>query len=108
MLIFHFVICTYYNRHAQLEELGAIINMPVMSNNKYQLLHNEIATYFNEISWEEIERAGKEEAKIAIENNEIDANGRPMIAVIADGAWSKRSYKTKYNALSGVVSRQCI
>ncbi|KAL4152676.1 hypothetical protein QTP88_000509 [Uroleucon formosanum] len=89
--------------HAQIEELGATINMPVMSNNKYQLLHNEIATYFHEISWEEIELAGKEETRIAIENKDVDANGKPMIAVIADGAWSKRSYKTKYNALSGVA-----
>lgn len=78
--------------------------MPVVSNNKYQSVHNEIATYFNEISWEEIELAGKEEEKIAIQKNDVDADGRPMIAVIADGAWSKRSYKTKYNALSGVVS----
>lgn len=97
-----FIFCII--RHAQIEELGAILNMPVMSNVKYQLLHNEIATYFNEISWEEIELAGKEEAKIAIQNNEVDVSGRPMVAVIADGAWSKRSYKTKYNALSGVVS----
>ncbi|KAL4141997.1 hypothetical protein QTP88_004529 [Uroleucon formosanum] len=89
--------------HAQIEELGATINMPVMSNNKYQLLYNEIATYFHEIYWEEIELAGKEEARIAIENKDVDANGKPMIAVIADGAWSKRSYKTKYNALSGVA-----
>lgn len=78
--------------------------MPVMSNSKYQLLHNDIAKYFDEVSWEEMELAGKEEARIAIENDEVDANGRPMIAVIAGGAWSKRSYKTKYNALSGVVS----
>lgn len=26
------------------------------------------------------------------------------ITVIADGTWSKRSYKTNYNALSGAVS----
>lgn len=96
-------MCT---RHAQLEEFGAVINMPVMSNNKYQLLHNEVASYMNEISWEEMEIAGKEEAKIAIQNNEVDSKGIPMIAVIADGAWSKRSYKTKYNALSGVVSKK--
>uniref|UniRef100_A0A2S2PWB5 Mutator-like transposase domain-containing protein n=1 Tax=Sipha flava TaxID=143950 RepID=A0A2S2PWB5_9HEMI len=76
--------------------------MPVMSNNKYQLLHNEVASTMNDISWEEIELAGKEEATIAIQNNVVDSNGRPMIAVIADGTWSKRSYKTKYNALSGV------
>jgi len=26
-----------------------------------------------------------------------------MVTVVADGAWCKRSYKTKYDALSGVV-----
>jgi len=45
-------------RHAQLEELGAITNMPVMSNNKYQLLHNGISKYMNELSWEDMELAG--------------------------------------------------
>lgn len=49
--------------------------MSVMSNNKYQLLHNEVALYMNEISWEEMEIAGKEEAKIAIQNNEVDSQG---------------------------------
>jgi len=48
--------------------------------------------------------AGKEEAKLAYNNGEVDCLGRPKIAVIADGAWSKQSYRTKYNALSGVVS----
>lgn len=74
MLFSQFPLCFFCIRHAQIEELGAIINMPVMSNSKYQLLHNELATHFNEISWEEIELAGKEEAKIAIQNNEVDAD----------------------------------
>jgi len=26
-----------------------------------------------------------------------------MITVVADGSWCKRSYKTKYDSLSGVV-----
>ena len=50
--------------------------------------------------------AAQEEAKLAIEKGEVDYLGRPKIAVVADGAWSKRSYKTKYNALSGVVSKK--
>lgn len=42
---------------------------------------------------------------MAIEKREVDHIGRPKIAVVAVGAWSKLSYKTKYNALSGVVSK---
>lgn len=42
--------------------------------------------------------------KTAIENGGVNENGVSMITVIADGAWSKRSYRTNYNALSGVVS----
>lgn len=49
-------------------------------------------------------RKKKEEKRLAIENSDLDLKGRPKIAVIADGAWSKRSYRTNYNALSGVVS----
>ena len=51
-----------------------------------------------------MELAGQEEKWLAIENNDLDLKGNPKIAVIADGAWSKRLYKTNYNALSGVVS----
>ncbi len=36
----------------------------------------------------------------------FDDDGVPMCTVIADGQWSKRSYKTKYDALSGVVSER--
>ncbi|CAI6371889.1 unnamed protein product [Macrosiphum euphorbiae] len=47
--------------------------------------------------------AGKEEGRLAIERGDVDQYGRPKIAVVADGAWSKRSYRTNYNALSGVA-----
>lgn len=48
-------------------------------------------------------KAGNEERQIAIENNNLDTDGLPMCTVIADGQWSKRSYRTKYNAFSGAV-----
>jgi len=32
-------------------------------------------------------------------------DGIPFCTVVADGQWSKRSYKTKYVALSGVVRK---
>jgi len=34
----------------------------------------------------------------------VDTDGIPYITVVADGQWSKRSYRTKYDAFSGVVS----
>lgn len=48
--------------------------------------------------------AGNEEAEIVKKKGNVNENGVPFITVIADGAWSKRSYKSGYNALSGVVS----
>lgn len=50
-----------------------------------------------------MKKAGDEERKIALEEGNIDEDGTPVCTVIADGQWSKRSYKTKYNALSGAV-----
>lgn len=49
-------------------------------------------------------KAGDEERQIAIANGNIDeSTGVPMCTLIADGQWSKRSYKTKYNSFSGAV-----
>lgn len=45
---------------------------------------------------------------MTIESDEIDVNGTPLCSVIADGQWSKRSYKFKYNALSGTVQQYFI
>jgi len=56
------------------------------------------------IAWESIVAAGKEEARLAIENGDVNSDGIPLITVVADGALLKRSYKHNYNTLSGVVS----
>ncbi|KAK4882685.1 hypothetical protein RN001_006004 [Aquatica leii] len=39
------------------------------------------------------------ETKLALELIELDGQGCPNIAVVTDGAWSKQSYRTNYNAL---------
>lgn len=54
-----------------------------------------------------MKQAGEEEKRIAIECGDVDLDGIPMCTVIVDGQWSKRSYKTKYDALSGVVRKYC-
>ncbi|CAI6376077.1 unnamed protein product [Macrosiphum euphorbiae] len=77
--------------------------MPNMCNRTYQDFHNTMYMHMNTIALNEMQLAGQEEKRLAIENGQVDHLGRPKIAVVADGAWSKRSYKTKYNALSGVA-----
>lgn len=90
--------------YAQIEQFSAILNMPCMSNSTYQKEHDILSGYIETTMWESIDMAGKEEAKMAIERGDVNKNGVPLITVVADGAWSKRSYKSNYNALSGVVS----
>jgi hypothetical protein len=51
-----------------------------------------------------MQKAVEEEKRITINCGNIDTDGIPVITVIADGQWSKRNYKTKYDASSGVVS----
>ena len=46
-------------------------------------------------------QAGCEEKQIAIQNNKYH-QGIPVITVIVDGGWSKRSHKHSFNANSGV------
>lgn len=89
---------------SSLEQFAANLNMPCLSNPKYQKLHEEVGKQMENISWEAMEEAAKEEAKLAYDNGDVNNDGIPMISVVADGAWSKRSYRSNYNALSGVVS----
>ncbi|KAK9746457.1 hypothetical protein QE152_g6108 [Popillia japonica] len=51
-----------------------------------------------------MEKAGKEELRLAKEAGDVDERGRGVISVFVDGAWCKRSYKTNYNASSGVAA----
>ncbi|KAL5245931.1 hypothetical protein ACI65C_013339 [Semiaphis heraclei] len=73
--------------YTQLEEFAATLNMPMMSNRKYQELHTSVFNYTHKIALEGMIEAGKEEARLAIERGDVDQRGRPKIVVIADGAW---------------------
>lgn len=53
-----------------------------------------------------MEQAGKEEYKLALENGSVDNDGIPLITVILDGGWSKRSYGHNFSANSGAVSNR--
>lgn len=90
--------------YAQLQECFGYCDIPVMGSHFFSKVQNELAENIHELAWEVIEVAGKQEKQKAIEKGHIDSDGVPYITVIADGAWSKRSYKVNYDAASGVVS----
>lgn len=72
---------------------------PKIYHSNETILQEEI----KDTAWSAMKAAGDEERKLAIESSSIDRNGIPLITVAADAQWSKRSYKTKYDAFSGVV-----
>lgn len=90
--------------YSQLEEMFASIDIPCMSSSTFLSGQENLSDKMHCIAEEAMKIAGEEERRLAIEANDIDIDGTPMCTVVADGQWSKRSYKTKYDALSGVVN----
>lgn len=74
-----------------------------MSSTPYIKHLLEIGDTLKDSALDEMIKAGNEERKLAIDSGNVDKDGVPMCTVIADGQWSKRSYRTKYNAFSGAV-----
>lgn len=99
--------CTFYLKgigQTQLFELSSALEIPCMANTTFSREHEDLSSSIHSLAWEEIRKAGEEERQLAIEAGDIDDDGVPFCSVVADGQWCKRSYKTKYDSLSGVVS----
>lgn len=89
--------------YSQLAEFSASLDIPCKSDTTYRSVLTKISDNIHQAALQEMAIAGKEERELAIKEGNIDKDGTPMCTVVADGQWSKRSYKTKYDALSGVV-----
>jgi len=81
----------------QLAELSVALEMPSMANTTYSRVHKSMHSSIHDSARTEMLKAGEEERRLAIED------GNALCTVVADGQWGKRSYKSKYDALSGVV-----
>lgn len=75
-----------------------------MSAKMYHSFQSILQDEIKDTAWSEMKVAGDEERKYAIESGSVDNDGIPLITIVADAQWSKRSYKRKYGAFSGVVS----
>lgn len=86
---------------SNLNELLASVDLPILEQKVYADCHDEVATWWKAAAEESMQVAAKEEADEAC--GEVK-DGSPIITVVADCCWSKRSYKTNYSAPSGVAA----
>jgi len=81
--------------HTQLSELSASIELSSLSSVSYLKNLSLMSNSIKETAIDEMIKAGNEERQIVINSGNVDDDGTPLCTVVADGQWSKRSYKTK-------------
>ena len=86
---------------SSLNETMGTMNMNSIKQTSFCKIEEEISKWWQEALETALIEDGKEERKLAIENNSFH-EGVPAITVICDGGWSKRTHKHTYNA-NGVV-----
>lgn len=85
----------------QLQESCAAMDIQCMDRKTYEKQHAIVTDAFATAAEKSMQAAAEEERALALERNET-INGIPHIAVIGDGTWLKRSYRTgRYDSLSG-------
>lgn len=87
---------------AQLNQFLAGVGLLYMSDFTYNIMQNDICDDWEETAWDEMKKAGEKEA--AIKEGRVNKDGIPLVDVIVDGCWRKRSYRTNYAALSGAAT----
>lgn len=90
--------------HSQLTEITASLGIPPMNkqlfSSKLEVVHKK---WENELL-KSMSEAGEEERRLAIEEGRVNKDGIPVIDVIADGCYAKRSYRKNYSSLSGAAA----
>lgn len=89
---------------SNMEEMFSGMDIPTMSQSTYNKEHSKVCDAWEIAALQSMEEAAAEEKRLAIERGDIDNEGVPYFAVVADGSWAKRSYRTNYSSLSGMVS----
>lgn len=89
---------------SNLEELFSTLDIPPLSSKTYAKEHKNVSEAWERAAELEMTAAANEEKKLAIERGDVDSDGTPLLTVVADGSWAKRSYRSNYSSLSGVVS----
>lgn len=87
----------------QSQEFLGTLDIPYMAaatyDNRQKLLQNDLREHSQQLKQEAMEK----EKQIAIDCNDVDVNGTPLVSAYADGSYPKRSYRTHYDSLSGTA-----
>lgn len=90
--------------HTQLTEISAAMGLVPMSQNIFSSKLNLINEKWKSELTKSMADAAEEERRLAIQDERVDSNGIAIIDVIADGCYSKRSYRKNYSSLSGAAA----
>ena len=89
-------------RNARLTNVLTMMRIPGMRKEVFTKTEKFLGEAMKQQLLQSMAEAGQKENKRAIAANHFH-QGVPLISVVADGGWSKRSHKHSYNAKSGVA-----
>ncbi|KOB65541.1 Uncharacterized protein OBRU01_22709 [Operophtera brumata] len=90
--------------HDQLQEITSTLGLPVLWPKLYNFHMNIVNKKWESELLKSMNEAAEQERSAAIEEGRVNAAGIPIIDVIADGCWAKRSYQKNYSSLSGAAA----
>ncbi|KAK0075867.1 hypothetical protein PV326_011229, partial [Microctonus aethiopoides] len=90
--------------HAQMEQMLAAMSISCMSSKTYmKLCESNISDRWLQCTNSVMKAAGEEERRIAVETGSVNDQRNPLISVIVDGPWAKRSYSSGGNSDVGTA-----
>lgn len=89
---------------SNLEQITSALNIPCGSHNTFDKIHDRVCDNWEETALESMTDAALEEKQLAVEAGDVNEHGIPLITVVCDGSWAKRSYRHQYNSLSGAAA----
>lgn len=90
--------------YTHLNEFHSTMNIPTISSKTYSRIQENIADLWEETAIEEMAKAAEEEKHLAIQCGDVTTDGTPLITVVCDGVWAKRSYRSNYKSFSGAAA----
>lgn len=87
-----------------LEEFLANVEVPCMSSSTFDKENKQLQDNWWNLATKSAAEALREEIRLAILSNEVDSKGNPLLIVVCDGSWGKRSYGKGFSSLSGCAT----
>lgn len=86
---------------SQLEEFTGVLDIPCITSNSYREKSKKNYEDLSNAAEASTKLVAEAEIEFAVKNGNVDSSGNPLVTGFVDAAWSKRSYRTNYSALSG-------